>query len=199
MASSGRLWKPASAAVGTALATVGAAFASFLSDETTAESCETVVEYYISIDPMKNYRICMDMVATRTCKSSPFGQQAMDKDCREEGRERRLWYEVDLPSFQASAIFLLPHDDLLGWALLVLHLINSIMSASCLLPNRVLSSYLPSNTCPNARDGILGAKSPKATTVRSSSVWETYRRTLVVSTILLGRIALLRRVAAAVA
>lgn len=40
-----------------------------------------------------------------------------------------------LPSFQASAVALLLHDDLLGWALLILHLIISIMSAARLLPN----------------------------------------------------------------
>lgn len=136
-ASSGGLWKPASAAVGAALATVGAAFASFLSDETTAKSCETVVEYYVSIDPMEDWQICMDMAATRSCKSSPFGQQAMGKDSRRR-KGTALQWEVDLPSFQASTIFLLPHNDLLGWALLVLHLINSIMSASCLLPKLVV-------------------------------------------------------------
>ena len=52
----------------------------------------------------------------------------------------------------------------------------------------------------NTRDGMLGAKSLTVISVRlRSSMWDTYRRTLVVSTILLGRVALLRRVAAAVA
>lgn len=88
--SSDLLYEIALAAVGTTLAAFGAAIASFFSDETTAEGCET--------------------------------------------------------SFQASAVALLLHDDLLGWALLILH-----------------------------------------------------RRTLVVSTILLRRIALLGRVATAVA
>lgn len=44
--------KIALAAVGTTLAAVGAAFASFFSDETTAEGCETVWGYDVSISPV---------------------------------------------------------------------------------------------------------------------------------------------------
>ena len=55
------------------------------------------------------------------------------------------WWQVDLPSFQASAVFLLPHDDLLGWALLVLHLSNFITSASHLLPNHYFYIRFPSD------------------------------------------------------
>lgn len=52
--------------------------------------------------------------------------------------DSRIWrggWWVDLPSFQASAVFLLLYDDLLGWTLLVLHLIDRIMSASYSLPD----------------------------------------------------------------
>jgi len=113
-----------------AVAAVGAAFASFFGHETTAEGGKTIREK-------------TRLAPTHSKKS---GLVAMGRS---------------LPCCQATAILLLLHDDLLGWALLILHLcfhrvsLEPSISSFFQVPPSVLSSDSANKI---AQQGRLGAK-----------------------------------------
>ena len=69
------LFETTLAAVGAAFAAIGTAFTSFFGDETTAEGCETIVEYNVSTGNVIRLERSLEITLPEAAKRAPLNNR----------------------------------------------------------------------------------------------------------------------------